>query len=357
MEKECGTSSDCVGIFNDSAIRYCFEESRFSDKEFFCDCSPWYGWKGDLCNEESFQLYWFRFIVILMIFLGTLAIIFLCFVAFKQIRFAIISKTSLSIKFYTCLSFLLASICFIINPSVQLPSLFDPDRFVIVDYKVPEFEDVTVNGGKEVSYIIFLGPTALLFGILCIVLTWFNILKRTAAWFPEVFGKKERVLERSLKILVLVYVILNVFIFVFDALLVGITLLVVLTILTAILFRYSTVAFLSKIDKNLVDSKNNVVVKRIKEAYKVVFTSLILGVGFNFVFSLLSPFQYYLLKVGGFNFIVLFRDLTVFTGISLCLYMAKYLNTLINELETKYHLSKVTKRTSTLNRQSTNRVT
>lgn len=50
MSNECVVSSDCV---KNNIVKECFIKVIFSDKEYFCDCSNWYGWIGKRCDEIS----------------------------------------------------------------------------------------------------------------------------------------------------------------------------------------------------------------------------------------------------------------------------------------------------------------
>lgn len=55
---ECLTASDCNTtdpVTGDDIPKTCYKEVLWSDDTFFCDCSAWFGYTGEFCDQGSIQ--------------------------------------------------------------------------------------------------------------------------------------------------------------------------------------------------------------------------------------------------------------------------------------------------------------
>lgn len=323
----CNTSSDCETAIPDGVVRYCYEEAIFSDEVFFCDCSPWFGWKGEQCNEESFQLYWFRTIFILIAVLSLTGFVFNFKVVIDQFYLAKVRGEKPHIIALTCSCFMFSCACFLVHASIQLAGLFDATRFEIITYNFPEFEDLTVTHGDFSTFLTLLAPVAHLYGNLLIVMTWFKILRSVAKVFPEAFGRRERILGYGLYITVFSYM----FCYIIGAALKSLVLIAVLafeTLSLNILYLYSTFAFNEKINKLLegdTETKQSLT-KSIQTSFWITTSSLVVVFVLTFFFTIINPFQYEILRIGGFNYIAALRDIAFVSALAQANYVAWFFN-------------------------------
>ena len=64
--QNCTSSEDCIwkNEVGELVSKLCLERVTYSDEENFCQCSAWFGFRGEECDEVSPQVIYFRTIAI-----------------------------------------------------------------------------------------------------------------------------------------------------------------------------------------------------------------------------------------------------------------------------------------------------
>lgn len=121
----CSRTSDCLDIINDGIARQCYFTSEFSNRTNFCDCSNWYGFKGEQCDDDnSFQVQYLRITTIIILIWSSILILFYSKVLFKASKY-IKNNKNIRVVFSISLLFNISTICFLMTSALQLPSLLN----------------------------------------------------------------------------------------------------------------------------------------------------------------------------------------------------------------------------------------
>lgn len=73
----CHVHSDCTSN-NDQGIeifKVCYLKVSWSDEENFCDCSSWYGFTGDDCDQVSTANVYFKVSLIMQLLLSFVGVV------------------------------------------------------------------------------------------------------------------------------------------------------------------------------------------------------------------------------------------------------------------------------------------
>lgn len=179
LSNTCNVSSDCLDVFDDDVVRHCFETAGFSSKTNFCDCSTWYGWTGDSCDEETTRLVLQRYTTLALLVISVIML----FVSVRTLVLNHIMEVKRDALFFTLLFTVLGILSFAINVSFRLKPLIDPTAFHIRTFKtiaLGDFENVGGGSGNHGSYFLVLATSCESLSSLCLILSWDIVLSKVS---------------------------------------------------------------------------------------------------------------------------------------------------------------------------------
>ena len=106
---------------------------------------------------------------------------------------------------------LLGTLGYLVFVSHAFPSLFDPERFILLEEENGnDFFILANNGGKIESLAIFVLGAVFFdnFAALLVILTWFISLKDLATFFPDILSKRQTQFELAFKVLFILFTFL-----------------------------------------------------------------------------------------------------------------------------------------------------
>lgn len=333
-ERECNISSDCNPIDN-GVVKVCYEAAIFSDEVFFCDCSPWYGWKGENCDELTGQNI-FYFITLLVTAIWAFLLLIAIFrTLYLHFRYGI-KKSRFDPVILTGSFIFVGALLILVHALGTMPSMLISDRFEIVLYDIlgddEDFEDVSTNAGKGLGYSLLIGASLAGLASVHIFASWQKIIINASRFSGE---RKQLIANGTLRAM-------NVFIFFFllvvtistivDQLAISTLFIAVLAIVLAIVYPIAYL-LLRKTFRNL-EVIGEEYVKRMVDLIRycclvnaiALFTT---GIILTIFYSLLIDFDA-VLTPGKFNYIVALRDLALLISLGQATVMAWYVNAVAN---------------------------
>lgn len=193
--EECETAEDCV-VFDsvgNEIQRICYKEVRWSPDDNFCDCSSWFGFTGELCDQPSFQTMFHHASVALDSVWCALIMIAVSWELFSF--FATLQSTGkLKLKMlnntvWTALSLWIAYVMYTVSASVYFVELFEPET-MILEESGTENEEVVTRNGKFISTTVFLGFGFVILKSIVIILSWIDIVSVYWSYFKPRKVKK-----------------------------------------------------------------------------------------------------------------------------------------------------------------------
>lgn len=181
----CTDSRNCS---SGDLYKECYQKNNFIDKVDFCECSTYFGWTGDDCNEISFTLYWWRIFETLII-LWTLFVILSTsrslYIYIKG-RYGKEKLTEINPVFFALLLVWLGAWAFSARSFIVLKAAFDPTYFEILDFDSSFGETQLVVRKNHTFAELMLVIGGILLGLAClqIIISWLNLVTRITQIFP-----------------------------------------------------------------------------------------------------------------------------------------------------------------------------
>lgn len=328
----CEKTSDCLEL-NDGVERFCYLEASFSNNTNFCDCSNWYGWIGESCDQVSITLQYHRVASVIVAFLSLCVFVLitrtLCFNLF--LGFGPKGKDPV---FYAGVCVFLSSFLLFLFSIFHIPAVFDPSRFEISEFRivigseVGLVEDIIVKRGVFAIYCLVLGSGFQFFAAIFVVLSWQRVIAKAAKFESPESVKKANRIERRSYIFISVYILLLIALFSGKLLQVGAFLIAVSSVIIALLYlgvAYKLVEILKTIQVNGEGGVEITIglVKRVCLINNVCLSSIA-------VIAIVYAFTYIdferKLDLGQFNHIMFIRDLGTLAGVIELAATAWYVN-------------------------------
>lgn len=368
---ECEDDSDCIDQLT-GVLKECYEEASFSDETFFCECSPWYGFVGEECNELTGQNI---FYTIIMIFMG----LWCLFIAVAIIRTILyhflygVRMKGVDPVVFTA-GYILISVGFVFaNSMINISAALGPGNFEIISYDKDLITDgeefVTAKGGKFSAYALIIGAGCVALASLQIFVSWQAIAVKASSFSSE----RTQLVAANTLIAIKGFVVLYTFLLVITTATDQISLasfIVVMFALSLAVGYPCAFLVLQKTFENLQVDGNEYVktmISLIRYCCKVNAISLLLsGLSLTIFFVFYANYQLYLTP-GSFNYIVLFRDFGSFSGLLQLTVMSWYINSVANRAKMKTssllwnrwdsHHDKLLTRTASKRKNQTNLLT
>lgn len=327
----CNSSQECTDI--DGIPRFCFEKPSFSDKEFFCSCTAWFGWVGDKCNEESFTLQYYRVsisIISLIILIGLLLclrtlIIFLTY--FKKSGKAI-KKLTKPVAILQVLLILFFAIA-IVEPLLVIPSLFDEKRFdlnTIFSLSAGDTTDVDSAFAIQGYKTAIISAVFLLMAQTQVILCWLEVVEKISGFFAkEVNCISVKTLTNLLKYGIPVVLVLNVGVVIFAFFYEHIVFIGIISVFIAFGFIYGYSKFIVQLKKlPKVDSSSESATSLITRTYTInLIGQICLALSTTVLYVLLAVY-YDIVEPGTFNYLLVVKDIVSLSSLLIGYNLAWY---------------------------------
>ena len=336
----CNTTSDCVGYdggFGKVVYKKCYEAVAWSEEENFCECSSWYGYTGDACDQESVNTKYIKSLYLIFILYAVLMSGLLIYILSWKLRAVAIEThwkplkviKNLGPNFIVGVSCLLAYSISLVYTVPMFRGATDPSRFEVVSYEYilrgPTEELTVTNGDVGVSYL-GVANACFILGAMQMSLSWLDIAKSCWAIFEpkmkdraEKFGKFMRVASWLYVLSSLICIIAQI---VFGVMLITVGMIVMLIVL----FIAARIAFIRAV------KSVQTIGPELEEAIRIVkYSSLVHILCLSTIFILLLlyftliPSHESNLEPGDFNYVLCFRDTAIlivaFMGTSETIYI------------------------------------
>lgn len=192
--------SDAVNCSSSTIFKECYVENNFRDDVFFCDCSNWFGWVGENCNEPTATLYFFGITYVVFLFwtlfnLVTLGRVLLILVAENKFKAQDINPVC-----FVALFAFLSSLCILIRLFGRSKAIYDPTFFEVIDTPSIFFSGSNVQRKFHSPFTIIFSAGWILQGLSCLymIVSWLDVINS----INHIFPLKTAVSDRSLKIII-----------------------------------------------------------------------------------------------------------------------------------------------------------
>lgn len=344
--EECETPRNCTftNDVGDLIIRQCYIDVNWIDKSGFCDCSSWYGFRGENCDEHTFQSRYFQTVLILRSVCCMILLFFLLWELFRYCyclhRVSQLKWKKLNYAFSVGVFSSIGLVFLIVHGMIQHRSFIDPTRFQIEGYfflLLGSFEDVTViNGGIAVSSL-FAAYTFFVLATMQVSLSWLEVAHAMWMHFDPKLQKRIERFRKVIKFSAVLFCISQFILFPFQLYNgIGVTVMC-MSVILIVLFIVGRRSFMKAIaltsQTAQEDFKQAILVVKSSSFYHVIFLSLLAG--FSLAYTLTLPiFQLYI-GVGDFNYVLAFRDIATFSSIVLVTMNACYIRKVFRRLVEK----------------------
>ena len=333
----CSTPTECSF---DGVARLCFKDVYWSNKTNFCDCSSFFGFYGENCDQAGPTVMYLKFVHFLTllwttIYLGRIASrVSQCkdLVCLDTERFHCHSPTrTVTLLFMLFCGFM----ALFLSAALRLPSFFDPSRFVVVKYEPfgDHLEFIMTQHG-ELSAIL-LGATPILATLITLEICcfWLSVVESSPFSLPTLRRPHFR---RGASLLTFMLLLVAV-VFLSEALYHGLFFL--FSVLTLVLLVVRCVSG-HRIISLFASAKAQKVLKIVRKATiaGTICLSLTLVLSIMY-YSLLTTYLKFT-SPGSFNFTLLARDARTFVTLVQFSITYKYLE---NYLNRQHHNLKSTK--------------
>lgn len=340
----CNNSFDCNF---DGVERLCYKSSDFENETNFCGCSSYYGWTGEKCNDIGPTVIYNQVMVILLLIINTILLLYTIKVLFLFCKIQFFTKNENNRKninpvFYVLILSTITVVLYLVSTFLRIGAYFDPTAYVTVELKSYIVDDyielVDVNGILANTFVAFSVGFQCLSTII-IILSWFDILVNITKIFPsEDFWsetKLKTVVSGIITIFLLILIVFSVLKLSVEITIAYVLLSLALTI--ALLIGY--ICFERKISKfrNIKASKSQkkTGISLIKLSFKVNLICFIVVLIVGFLYSFLVLDYEKTIKIGGFNYILVFLHVGAFGTFFILFFTVWYCNQVINKLFAK----------------------
>lgn len=309
----CQNNSFCS---EDDVLRFCYDDG-------ICDCSNWFGWTGDNCDQPSSTLYYSRVSVFLLLILYTVLSLMtlrtLTLYLKHYFKLENRKEEKLDPVFYLLVFVLLSCVLFVISLALRVPALFDSTHFQFFELKSLLFdtEERVQSKTGAISNRIIIGASIIIFiAGTQIILSWIKVIIMFTQIFPTEYGcfpieKVAKIFRYLLPpILLLAGLIIavdlpteTVFLYIFF----------VLTLISIYAYGFfSVVRILKLLPKG--DPVKREVIGRVRSTYRINFigcVAVLVLSGMYYVANILYDDA----DVGSFNYALLIFDLDLLAGL------------------------------------------
>lgn len=183
----CETAADCG---NSTPFKECYQENIFTNETDFCECSTWYGWVGQNCDEPGPTIHFRRIMSILFVTWTAFNFITLSNTCLQYYKHNVDKKsnlTNLNPIFYVTCAGILAEIFLLSGEILSLLLSLEPTNVELVERK-------TIESKFRNSYFVVITLGSFFQGCACIliVLSWLDVLKSLQNVFDTSFCMSEK---------------------------------------------------------------------------------------------------------------------------------------------------------------------
>lgn len=326
-ETICTKSIECDGS---DVVKECFEYVNYNDRTNFCDCSPYFGYFGEECDQLSSTVYFMRSTLILFLIWSTLLFIVSSRTLFLNWFIGYDPKRGMDPVNYTLFSILFSSISLFSYAFLHLLSNLNPEEYVIVEQKSFSSETsdyVTAIGGETESFCLLAFILFNLVGVQFMMASWLKVI-RNIYKFASVEEQKgcsqDDYFKWFFRLFFIVFLIFTSLRQLFGAFLV----VAFVAIVTVCLFAFNGVRF-NKLILNLDENNTKTLTLTINLVKKVTLITnvcaVFIVVFFGIHMATLSGINQNI-RPGEFNYSLVFRDLAILFILILMTVYAWYVN-------------------------------
>lgn len=324
----CEDANDCS---NSTIIRECYEENNFVEEVFFCECSNWFGWVGENCDEPSSSIYYNRIMFVFFTIWNLFNIVTISKVIYIYLKYNY-KKTGFKNAnpvLYVAILVFLSAFCLCILGFTRVISFYDPDQFIVVNSKSLFFESVGVERRLTLvnDFLLLFGGTFQALASVQIILSWLDVFDKMNKIFEVKLCVSEKTLKRIIASTIIFLTILFIILACFEAVAEITFVYVLASLVIAIGYLVGYYRFRSRMNGMLNGSlggKEKRALRVVKTSFKInticftgiLFCSLIYYFGFTNHLRIL--------KIGSFNYFLIFTDIAVALGFITLTYSSYY---------------------------------
>lgn len=328
MSNQCIDSFDCTT--SSGVKKFCFEEASFSDEVFFCDCSIFFGWSGEECDQPSSVQTVYKTLSSIIIFWSFLLIILSTRTFILNICLQYNPKQGIDPIVYTGVFVVLSSVCICTAASLYLPSYFLSDFFVIQTYgNIPEEEIVVEARTGYIAHVFTVFAAAFQsFSALFMILSLDKTISKISRFDPILQNKKRKLKNNIFFLICCILVVVMIILSATNYVVTGTVVIVIFTFVTSGYFLYSAVKFV-KAMKTLSATENEIV-----RVTTQLVTRTCLQISFALILACLLGVAYFVadlgkeerLAPGDFNYALVLKNSVELIGLYLLTVTAWYVN-------------------------------
>lgn len=334
--KNCTSSNFCS---EDGIPRICYEASDFRNDVNFCDCSFWYGWTGKNCDQVGSSLVYLRVstFIIITIFMVLLVLSTKTVIDYTKKGILVKNRPKINTAFYLAILSVITALFVISTSCNKLVFLFDSTQFKQIKQKsilFEENEDVVGKGDRISGYFLFSFQSI---GSLLLVSSWMEVLN-TVKYILILPKSKidENIIFRAICIFGVLSVVFTIILSCFELFyeIIFIFFIGLLILLIAHIVGYRNFRRMSKKLEELNISSLTEAKQFIKKTSINVIISLTFGIISSMILLFLSVdvLSKEKIKVGGFNYLLVFSDFVFIAGISLSFLNWNYSNEILKRV-------------------------
>lgn len=340
---ECFETNECN--INSSVLKICYESNLFEKRTNFCDCSSWYGWEGENCDEPTSTSFYLRTVIIILALIQVFNVLTASKTIYLYLKYNKQGQPllKLNIIFYVAVFVLCSSCCSLIVDSFRLTAAWSPDFFEQTTAESVFFDDtdeVVTKYWTLTLYLIIFSAIFLMFAALFIILSWIDVFEEVTELFHLHSFISRKVLKR---VIITVSIIISFAFIIFSALNAPNEILIVYFIGAICLTFGYTIGYcrfksmMKKLLKDIQGNQENEALRLVRNSWLIncfsfigfIISTLISGYG-------LSVFEERL-KIGGFNYFGIFADLQGSFGLLSVTYTSYYVYRINKNLIAKNH--------------------
>lgn len=327
MIEACNVSSDCT--LEDGVIKFCYEEASFSNESFFCDCSAYFGWTGQRCDNPSTVQIFYKIFAIIIIIWSALLLILTARTVLLNFCLEYNPKNGIDPIIYTGVFVLLSTASLFISSVLLIPSFFRPDHFEIGTYQIVEkFDTVDVKYGNIVNIAAFFAITFQTFSALFMILSIDKTIASISRFDLLQENHAKSIKNKVFLVMACLILILFVILSATNNVSYGTIFIIIISFVTAVYFVYSAIKFvkamkrISATENKIVKATTRLVRNTCVRASIALVVIFICTIAYSVsLFSLAT-----LIGPGQFNFVILLRSIAECAGLYLLTVTAWYVN-------------------------------
>ena len=332
----CSNTRQCS---SDDVLRVCYGNVRWTDESNFCNCSSFFGWVGENCDEVSGTVIYFRFALVFDMTWSFIMIVRLAIDTTRLWTHRTLGTSYLPWRMYGkapgnkshLLYFVLTAIFFgffflFISAVMEFPSLVDPRRFELKEFvhRGRKEELIVIVHDAVISSLRMTVAVLHLIATLLISLTWLSLADSLAFFHFFKTSKTVNFFRKFAKFTTAILLLATFILPTLDLDNVRIILTASCGVVSLILFILGRRTFL-KILRDVLSRQNTVIRRQLElvsvsSGYTIVLLPCAI-ISLMVHFPLLVYFREHT-PPGGFSYALVSRQIAIFLG--LCLLSAHY---------------------------------